>query len=433
MMFILETSACSSASFLATVLFIKKLVKIVSIIVPAILILLLSIDIGKAVIAGSDDDIKRAQRIALKRIIASIIVFFVPIVVNAGFYLLGDDGTSWISCYNEATDSKVEDLVKTQNEQDTQKEAERQGKIIQAKENKNKKRENNEKQKQAAKEKLKSEKIKETVNSSSNGNGVDTSNSSFKGKAKVSKTYSKFKVIGTINKNDFEKKIKVKTISKASIAQSFTVVNDYYVVAFINYANTSSNVGVFNKSTGKKVNSFSGFSLGHSNGATYNASSNNIYVTHGLLSRKKVHKFSANNIGSRNSIGESSFSVSRDVSGVSYDDATGKLYYASGNAIYEYKNKKFKLVTKRKKFSFGQSQDICVYNGIIYDANINGGNRIDIFKVDGSYLGTYKVNVGYELESIDYYGEGNKMAVLFHHSGSLTHYIYIIDTIMPSA
>ena len=125
--------------------------------------------------------------------------------------------------------------------------------------------------------------------------------------------------------------------------------------------------------------------------------------------------------------------MSRDVSGVSYDDATGKLYYASGNAIYEYKNKKFKLVTKRKKFSFGQSQDICVYNGIIYDANINGGNRIDIFKVDGSYLGTYKVNVGYELESIDYYGEGNKMAVLFHHSGSLTHYIYIIDTIMPSA
>ena len=432
-MFILETTACETASFLATILFIKNLVKIASIIVPAILVLLLSMDLGKAVISGDEEGMKKAQKLAIKRVISALIVFFVPIIVDASFKLIDSSGLLNLDCYTNATEEKVEELVAKEKEKASKNEEERKKAVENTKKNKEKLTKEQESSRQKAiKNAEKAAKTKKNVNSSSNGAAVDTTNSSYKGKAKLSKTYSSFKVLDTLEKKDFEKKIIVSITTNPFIAQSFTVVNNYFVVSYVNRPNTASSVGVYDKSSGKRVKTYSGFSLGHANGMTYNASSGNIYVTHGLLSRNKVHKFSGNNIASRKSIGVSSFTVSRGVSGVSYDDATGKLYYASGPDIFEYKNKSLKHVADRKKFVFGQSQDICVYNGIIYDININGGNRIDMFKVNGQYLGSYKVGVGYELESIDYYGTGNKMALLFYSSGSHTHYIYIIDTIMPS-
>lgn len=130
-MLILETSACSEASVLATILFIKKLTKILSIIVPAILIVLLSIDIGKAVIASDDNDIKRAQKLALKRLIYGAIVFFVPMIVDTAFGLL--DGKGLTSCYNNATDEVVSALQMAEKEKLIAKESDRQKLISAAK------------------------------------------------------------------------------------------------------------------------------------------------------------------------------------------------------------------------------------------------------------------------------------------------------------
>lgn len=122
-MLILETSACSSASVLATILFIKKIIKILSIIVPAILVLLISIDIGKAVIANSDEDIKKAQSIAIRRIIAGVVIFFIPIIVNASFKLLDNTNANLTAtkCYNNATDENVEKLAKEEQERSNKK------------------------------------------------------------------------------------------------------------------------------------------------------------------------------------------------------------------------------------------------------------------------------------------------------------------------
>lgn len=432
MIFILETSACSNASFLVTILFIKKLIKIISIIVPALLILLLSIDIGKAVIAGSDDDIKRAQKIALKRIIASIIVFFVPVVVNSAFYLLGDDGTSWISCYNEATDSKVEELVKAQNEQDAQKEKERKDKTTQAKENKNKKRENQSQQRESTKNKLQKEKASTKSNDTSSEENIKNTGKKYKGKAKLNKPYKNIKILDTLKKNDFEILSTVQSAKNIKIAQSFAVVDNYYVVVNVNTLHTKSYVAVYDKYTTKKVNNFK-TSLGHANGATYNNQNNNMYVTHGDLSNKKVHKFSASNIASKKSISVTDTNMPLGVSGVAYDDATGKMYYASGNGIFEYSDGRMIQRVYKKSYIFGRSQDFCVHNGIVYDIRVNGGNTIDIYQVSGAYLGSYRVKIkNHEIESIDYYGEGNKMAVLFNHYGSKNNYVYVIDSIIPN-
>ena len=49
---------------------------------PAVVLALCTADIAKAVIAQDDNALKKAQGAALKRLIAGVIVFFVPIIIN---------------------------------------------------------------------------------------------------------------------------------------------------------------------------------------------------------------------------------------------------------------------------------------------------------------------------------------------------------------
>lgn len=426
-MFILETSACTNASVLATILFIKRIVKILSIIVPAVLVALLTIDIGKAVLESDEEGLRKAQKLSVKRIVYAIIVFFVPIIVDATFNLLSGTKLVGTACYTNATEENIEKLVKAEKDKKAVKQAEKDKAIEEAKKAREKAKKQTEKDRKKA-----IDQAKQNVNNKANNDNVTSTNHSYNGKAKLSKSYSSIKVLDTLKKSDFEKKQTVKTSLGRVTAQSFTVVGNNYVVGFINYSNTQTAIGVYNKSTAKRVNHFTGFSFGHTNGMGYNVKSGNIYVTHGLLSRSKVHMFKASGIESRKSIGASSFNAPISVSGIGYDRVTGKLYYASGDGIYRYSNGKTTKVVNRKNFVFGMSQDICVHNDIIYDLRISGGNALDIHTTSGKYLGTYKFNVGNEVESIDYYGEGEKMALLFHNSGGSTnHYIYVIDTIMP--
>ena len=115
-MFILETSACTSVSVLAAILFIKKLTKVLSIIVPAILILMLSIDFAEAVIASNDDQMKKAQSIAVKRIIYAALIFFVPIIVDAMFVLIDGNISVKSQCYSNAESGVIEALSTAENE-----------------------------------------------------------------------------------------------------------------------------------------------------------------------------------------------------------------------------------------------------------------------------------------------------------------------------
>ena len=53
-----------------------------------VLIVLLIIDLGKAVMAGKEDEIKSAQKLAIKRVVYALIVFLVPWIVNVAIGLL---------------------------------------------------------------------------------------------------------------------------------------------------------------------------------------------------------------------------------------------------------------------------------------------------------------------------------------------------------
>lgn len=55
-----------------------------------ILIVLLILDLGKAVMAGKEDEIKSAQKLAIKRVVYALVVFLVPWLVNVAVNLLAD-------------------------------------------------------------------------------------------------------------------------------------------------------------------------------------------------------------------------------------------------------------------------------------------------------------------------------------------------------
>jgi len=61
---------------------INKILGYVRIIVPILVIILGILDFAKAVFAGKEDEMKKAQTTFIKRLIIGILVFFVPVLVN---------------------------------------------------------------------------------------------------------------------------------------------------------------------------------------------------------------------------------------------------------------------------------------------------------------------------------------------------------------
>ena len=77
--------------------------------IPIILIILGMLDLGKAVVASNEDEIKKAQKMLIKRAIYAIAIFFVVLIVQVVFGLLSSTGdgeisstsTSWATCWNK--------------------------------------------------------------------------------------------------------------------------------------------------------------------------------------------------------------------------------------------------------------------------------------------------------------------------------------------
>ena len=99
---------CETSGVLQTFYYINMIVKALCYIVPAILVLMVTIDMIKNVIAGDEDKIKKNLRTIIKRMSFAVMVFFVPILVNFAFGLLGDLNVSAAKCYENATLDKIE-------------------------------------------------------------------------------------------------------------------------------------------------------------------------------------------------------------------------------------------------------------------------------------------------------------------------------------
>lgn len=80
----------------------KMVIKVLQIAVPIGLIVMGTIDMAKAVIAGDEKKMKEAQRPFIKRIIAAVIVFLIPIIVNMVLSFVTTGNSDWIDCWNHS-------------------------------------------------------------------------------------------------------------------------------------------------------------------------------------------------------------------------------------------------------------------------------------------------------------------------------------------
>lgn len=84
---------------------IGDVINIFKIVIPIIIVLLAILDLGKAVMAGEEKEIKEAQKMLIKRIIYGVVIFFVVTLVQGVFSLVADSSDSMDSqCWVCATD-----------------------------------------------------------------------------------------------------------------------------------------------------------------------------------------------------------------------------------------------------------------------------------------------------------------------------------------
>lgn len=93
--------------------FVKGIFKLIQFVIPIGLIIMGSIDLGKAVLSSDDKEIKQATSKLIKRAIAAVAIFFIVLLVELVMGLISDANTdagksegnseSWISCWNGET------------------------------------------------------------------------------------------------------------------------------------------------------------------------------------------------------------------------------------------------------------------------------------------------------------------------------------------
>lgn len=88
---------------------ISTAILIIKIVVPILLIIFGMLDLGKAVVASKEDEIKKGQQTFIKRVIAAVIVFFVIQIVQliVGFVSSGDPNIS--QCFNCFVNGTISD------------------------------------------------------------------------------------------------------------------------------------------------------------------------------------------------------------------------------------------------------------------------------------------------------------------------------------
>ena len=95
---------CQELGTIITLL--KNIVKLLQFLIPIGLILFGMLDLGKAVIAGKEDEMKKAQGTLIKRVIYAVAIFLVVTIVS---FVMGMVGSKdWKECWNSVGAGQVE-------------------------------------------------------------------------------------------------------------------------------------------------------------------------------------------------------------------------------------------------------------------------------------------------------------------------------------
>lgn len=83
---------------------VGSIVTMLKIIIPAVIVVLAIVDLGKAAVSSKEDEMKKAFSTLIRRLIAGAVIFFIPTIVNLAFGLIEsfnsdiDTGTDYSVC-----------------------------------------------------------------------------------------------------------------------------------------------------------------------------------------------------------------------------------------------------------------------------------------------------------------------------------------------
>jgi hypothetical protein len=104
-------SFCDKSYIVQVMLIIKYVFKLACYLTPLIIIIITSIHLFKIVMNGKDDDLKDALKVSVKRIIAGLVIFFLPAMINYVFTsLIKGNEVNFIACFESASKEKVASL-----------------------------------------------------------------------------------------------------------------------------------------------------------------------------------------------------------------------------------------------------------------------------------------------------------------------------------
>lgn len=102
--------ACSDLAPIINLL--KNVIRLLQWGIPFILILFGMIDLGKAVMAGKEDEMKKSTSTLIKRVIYAVAVFLVVTIVTFVMGLVGS--TDWKTCWNNVGGANNANTVETE-------------------------------------------------------------------------------------------------------------------------------------------------------------------------------------------------------------------------------------------------------------------------------------------------------------------------------
>ena len=99
-MYFLAREVCEASGVLKVIKFLNSIMNIVFIIAPIVLILMVTIDIAKSVMANDEEGMRKKKNLAIKRIILCMVLLCVPTLVRTTFSLVEDLTSSVFQTYN---------------------------------------------------------------------------------------------------------------------------------------------------------------------------------------------------------------------------------------------------------------------------------------------------------------------------------------------
>jgi hypothetical protein len=91
-------SICTNDKILTAIKLVKMLLQLLQILVPIALIVLGSLDLGKAVVSLDEGAAKKGQKRFINRCIAAVLVFLSAIIVRTAMGFIGND--AWQACWD---------------------------------------------------------------------------------------------------------------------------------------------------------------------------------------------------------------------------------------------------------------------------------------------------------------------------------------------